>query len=51
MIVLGMYVEQNLMKGEIVLQKAKMSPVGAIVKWIFFVLFGIVLFYYIGKIC
>ena len=38
---MGMYVEQNLMKGEIVLQKAKMSPVGAIVKWIFFVLFGI----------
>ena len=38
---MGMYVEQNLMKGEVVLQKAKMSPVSAITRWVSFAVFGI----------
>lgn len=36
-----MYVEQNIMQGEAVIQKAKLSPAGAIAKWILFLATGI----------
>lgn len=38
---MGMYVERNLIKGETIIQKAKLSPISAILNWIVFALMGI----------